>query len=224
MALMALAFAAAARAEDRSCFGPDLTGLQPVEVGRIRSSAARVSLVKGGNQAAQCPDASPACREKAYLVPGDLVVFGQKSGDFVCADYPGAKIVRSGWLPAEAIAPLAFEASPGAFAGKWHRVEADIEISLKNGSLQAAGEAAFGALDPARVKRGAVNMGNFEGALAFNGGVAIFPSETIGPKDPDPYSWKVRLTRAGEMLIVQDNNQCGGANVSFTGYYFRAQK
>jgi hypothetical protein len=220
----ALTFTAAVRAEDRSCFGPDLTGLQPVEVGRIRSSAARVSLVKGGAKLAQCPDASSACREKAYLVPGDLVVLGQKLGDFVCADYPGAKIVRSGWLPVDAVATATFEASPEAFAGKWRRVEAEIEISLKYGTLQAVGEATFGALDPARVKRGAVNMGNFEGALALNGGVAIYPSEPIGAKDPDPYRCKVRLTRAGEMLIVQDNNQCGGANVTFIGYYFRAKR
>src|SRR5271165_5817599 len=78
----ALAFAAPASAEDRSCAGPDLTGLQPVEAGRIRVSAGRVNLIKDGTKAAQCPDASPACREKGYLVPGDLVVLGRKLNDF----------------------------------------------------------------------------------------------------------------------------------------------
>ena len=218
-----LAFAAPLRAENRSCSGPDLTGLQPVEVGRIRGSATRVNLIRGGDKAAQCPDASLSCQERAYLVPGDLVVLGGKLNNFVCADYPNAKNVRAGWLPDGAIEPVAFETSPGAFAGKWSRVEATIEIAFKDGVLRAVGEATWGAFDPDRVKRGSVNVGNFDGALAFHDGVALF-SEAAGANEPDPYSCHVRLTMADKVLIVQDNNQCGGANVSFTGYYFRAPK
>ena len=66
-----------------------------------------------------------------------------------------------------------------------------------------------------------MHVGNFDGALAFHDGVALF-SEAAGADEPDPYSCQVRLTMAGKMLM--DNNQCGGANVSFTGYYFRAPK
>ncbi|MDI9847624.1 hypothetical protein QM467_06055 [Rhodoblastus sp. 17X3] len=214
---------AAPASEDRFCSGASFSDTPALNVGRIKADAGKVNFRKNGDAANACPSTGADCQEKAYLVPGDLVVLGVTKGDFVCVDYETAKGSRGGWLPASAIEPAPAATDPTSWAGKWKRIEANISIETAGGGLKAEGSASFGSLDPDRVKRGAVNSGEFSGPLLVKGGQAVFTDKDADPKEPDA-SCRLRMARAGEVLFVQDNMQCGGLNVSFSGLYRRAGK
>ncbi|GJD59574.1 hypothetical protein [Methylobacterium dankookense] len=226
-ALAALLLSAAARAGEGDCF--DAVDLdKPVALATV-AGPERVPFVKSASAAAGCPGTAAACREKAYLVAGNAVLVGPARGDFVCATYVGAKgATRSGWLPRAALTEMPPAAAPGPddWAGAWSGgPEHRIRISRKGAGLALAGDATYGALDPDRVKRGAVNMGSFavdakpEGAaLAFTDG-----EKGVVPRySPDDYTaCSIRMRLLPPFLLVESNSACGGMNVSFTGLYRR---
>jgi hypothetical protein len=41
----------------------------------------------------------------------------------------------------------------------------------------------------------------------------------LGENETDEYECKVSIRKVGKYLVVADNMQCGGANVSFSGVY-----
>lgn len=215
---------AAAQADDRFCAGANFSDGPTLRIGQIAADAPHVDFVRNGDVDIRCPSVEPGCRDKAFLVAKDLVVIGRKFDEFVCADYWTAKSARSGWLPAIALSPAKVSVDPADWSGDWKRVEAEIKITNAGGALTAQGSASFGALDPDRVKRGAVNSGEFSGPLVLADGQATFTDKDVDPNKPDSFGCRVRLARAADSLFVQDNGQCGGANVSFTGLYKRAGK
>src|SRR5579864_4315669 len=158
-----------ARADDARCVEfPELSTNPAMASGRVMSGAARIHFIKDAAAQPGCPNATPACAERAYLVPDDRVILTVKRDAFVCATYVDAKgIGRPGWLPADAVAydkpePVAL----AGWLGKWSRIEAEIRVKPgKAGALVMDGEATFGALDPGRVKRGAVNAGAISGEV-----------------------------------------------------------
>ncbi len=216
-------FGAAARAEDRSCFEAAFSDTPLLMIGKVKSAAARARFLRSGDEKhPSCPSSTAECQNKAFLVPGDLVVIGRQLGDFVCADYLAGKGARSGWLPAAALEPAPLSAASADWSGDWKRIEAEIKIKANGAALTADGDATYGALDPDRVKRGAVNIGEFSGPLALKDGRATYADKDLDPKHPD--GCHLRMARAGNFLFVQDNGQCGGNNVSFTGLYRRDGK
>lgn len=230
LAVFALAGAVAARAQERTteptnerlCAGVGLDIAPAPRLGRVKADAGRVYFLTNGSAQNSCPSSAPECREKVYVVPGDLLVLGPTHGEFVCADYDGGKGDRGGWLPSAAIEPAPMQSDAAAWLGKWKRIEAEIRIQKNGGGLKAEGDATFGTLDPARLHRGGVNVGDFSGALAVTDGQAVIADESADPKDN--FGCKVWLARSGEFLYVRDNGQCGGFNVSFSGLYRRAAK
>ena len=93
------------------------------------------------------------------------------------------------------------------------------------------GEATFGAHDPERVQRGAVNTGVFSVAVAAAVGQVAFlvgndgkPLAYDAQRAKDQVLCGLRLWRSGPYLVVADNLQCGGNGVTFTGVYRRAGK
>ena len=214
---------ATAQAEDRFCAGSGFSDTPALTIGRVKATETRVKFVRNGDEKnPSCPSAAAQCQDRAFLVPGDLVVMGGKLGDYICADYDSGKGDRGGWLPAAALEPAQLSTSPADWSGDWKRVEAEIKIADKGGALTAEGNATFGALDPARVKRGGVNLGEFSGPLLLQAGQATFAGKDLDPKKPDDFGCRIRMARAGDFLFVQDNMQCGGMNVSFSGLYRRA--
>ncbi len=225
LCLAALAFAgSAALADDRFCAGVDFSDGQNLRIGKIATDAPRVNFLRNGDEKIACPSVERDCRDKAFLVPGDLVVIGRRLDEFICSDYWTAKSGRSGWLPAIAVEPTPAPGDPTEWIGDWKRVEAEIEIKNGGGGLEAEGHASYGALDPDRVKRGAVNLGDFSGPLDLFGGQATFADKDANPNQPDDFGCRIRMARAESFLFVQDNGQCGGMNVSFTGLYQRTGK
>jgi hypothetical protein len=201
-----------------------------VALGRINKLAPRTNFVKSADIQKGCPNASAACRDKAYLVPGDEVVVIGSGDAFVCASYTGAKGQDTeGFLPRAAVT-LVQNPPPApldGWIGQW-RGSPEQEIVIAKGagpdSLKVTGDATYGALDPERVKRGAVNLGSLDGEAALRGGnlsFAMGENGSVAFDKGEEYDCKVRLRRLGPYLLVKDNTMCGGMNVTFTGIYRR---
>lgn len=206
------------------------------DAGRPTGGDARVARPAGTSlDATTCPAFSDACREKAFVVAGDNLIISVLRGDFVCGYFVAPRqrgkdtfqeVVRSGWLIAANLAPGA-AAAPPVWVGRWERAEATITITsgAASGEVKVKGEATFGALDPERVKRGGVNLGQIAGAVRPVDGSLSFAmgaSGSIPVAKAGEYDCKVWMRRVGPWLVVDDNSQCGGANVSFRGLYARS--
>ena len=225
-----LALCAPALAEGNECAGWDnLSGTPALNIGTV-TGGPRVNFVKNASEDADCPAAGAKCRRKSFVVKGDEVILSARHDGFVCAQFVGANGTdTAGFLPEDAVRenppgpPVRLDDWIGAWGGN---VEQSIAIKRGKapGTLAISGDATFGATDPARVKRGAVNIGSIETTIAPKGdrlGFTIGDDGTKPWEDGDEDNCRVRMQRLGGFLIVQDNRQCGGNNVSFTGDYRR---
>lgn len=225
-----LAGLGAARAEDGgTCPGyGDLKDRPDLAIARVVGPAARTSFVKNASEVAACPAATPACRQKAFLVPGNVVIAGATRAGFTCVDYIGAKGQdRAGWVASTGLARTPVTPVAAAdWLGRWIREEASVTLKPGPKTLLAIhGDATWGAMDPDRVKRGAVNIGEIDGAAAPEGADLAFDvgdKATLPVDQGDAGDCKVWMRRLGPYLLVDDNLQCGGMNVSFRGIYRKA--
>ena len=121
---------------------------------------------------------------------------------------------------------------PGAWFGAWSAgPEQDITIALSpDGFMMIEGFASWGASDPERVERGAVNIGEFavrvpvewidrrRGKLDF---AVSVDGSAVRPAVADDYDCVVTLFLTDHGLKAEDNGMCGGHNVTFAGDYTR---
>jgi hypothetical protein len=244
--LFVAAMPAAARAADAAASDcnplPDLIfhGAEPA-LRQVGPGTGRVHFMVNGSDHAGCPGADPACAGHAFLVPGDAVVVTGMKGDYACATYAGpapTATVTSGWLPRAALAAPSAAIAAGAdsldgWLGDWRSgPEQDIKIARAAGDRMALnGDATWGARDPDRVKRGGVNIGDFSATVALAGGHLAFlvgdggrPLPFDAQRAKDETLCGLRFWRTGPYLVVADNLQCGGNNVTFTGVYRRIGK
>lgn len=194
----------------------------------IQSSAARVRFVKDDVLQRGCPNAGAACEGAAYLTQGDVVLTGPVEGRYTCAGFMGARgTTTMGWLPSEAlVAQGDAERLPGDWNGRWTAPEQDLMIvPAEAGALLVKGDATWGMGDPERRRRGGVHIGEVAGTARPIDGVLAFTMGDDGKTLPydagDEFTCRVRMVRRGPYLVVRDNNACGGANVSFSGFYRR---
>jgi hypothetical protein len=224
---------AQARAQgDESICGDLFSEEQPV-LYRVKAGASRLHFHLGGETKAGCPSESDTCRDRSYVVGGDPVIGTRKYGGFVCATFAsptGKSAVTIGWLPTASLdMPSAGPASQRDWlgewrSGQWHRIT--IKKAAK-GAISLDGSALYGADDPGRRERGAVNTGEIAATLTPEGGSAAFSLDFEGEVHPhdaqgDGIYCRVRMWQLGPYLAVEDNVQCGGHNVTFTGIYRRA--
>lgn len=233
VAASVMACVGAAPASDRRwCSGvSESSDSSQLKLARVVISSPRVHFISNPGDTArtsECPSSAPACRNRAFLVQGDTVLVDEFEGDFACASYVSARAVETGgWLPKTALEILPTPAPAlSDWAGTWRRVEATIQLVVKDGALAAEGEATWGANDPARVRSGAVNIGEFVGVTQPAGHVAAFGAGASVGEGPDvrAEACQVRLRLYGSYLVVEDNRKCGGANVSFAGVFVRARR
>src|ERR1700761_4362561 len=95
---------------------------------------------------------------------------------------------------------------------------------MEGTAIAVSGEGTGGAPDPERVKRGGVNTGDIDAAATPRGNLTAIGSGYDGANPPDVTKvedCRARLQLFGRYLVVEDNNGCGGLNVSFTGHYSR---
>ncbi|WP_159992858.1 hypothetical protein [Roseomonas sp. 18066] len=214
---------ARAQAPDPGCWGIR-PGDETLEAATIGPAAARVFFRARPQAAAET--------QRAFLMPGDVVVVSRRQGGFACASYLNdRRRLTTGWLPAAALQPLA---PPGtapleAWQASWYGAQAyeqEIDISAEGSALRIGGSASWGSDDPARVERGGVNIGSLEAEARPSGARLGFSSdggERTRPYDEGgPDSCRVRMLLLGPYLVVQDNLRCGGMNVTFSGVYRRA--
>lgn len=180
-----------------------------------------------------CNEAEP-CLTKAYVVAGDVLVasefgtLGRGSAKWVEVEYvsPSGRSTF-GWLRDADLEPLADPPTNiGSWTGSWIRTDANITMrpDRKAGKIAVIGDAIWGAGDPDRVRRGGVHIGSIEGVFQpaqSRGGFAMGESGSLPFGQGDQYDCQVRFRLALPYLLVEDNGNCGGVNVSFLGTYVR---
>jgi hypothetical protein len=228
--LGAVLFAGPASAYDaydqNNCNGVDWDDKRALAVSKV-TARPRVNFIKSpyGDdfKATSCPADTAACRQKAYLVTGDLVLTGKTRGAYTCAVYqsPQAKkqVWARGWLPNGALTPVAPMPSPKTsdWIGTWEHPGGEITIAKADGGkLSIKGEQIVPTAHDA-------HTGELEAvAMPANGAIAFVDDGSI-PFEQEGGTCRVRMQRVGALLVVEDNSGCGGAGVTFTGLYRRTK-
>ena len=207
----------------------DRKNFAELNVAQVKPGQARVPFLKEDCTSTK----AGACQSKAFVMPGDVVVVGQVFDAAACAVFVNAKgQVTTGLLPndrLQASTPRP-KTDASALVGTWARTEAEIVVKPKGrgGVLSFVGNATYGALDKGRVARGAVNMGEFDfdwQPKANSLDISINGSKPLArdAKGVDDTDCAVAMIALGPYLVVEDNRNCGGMNVSFTGIYRRGR-
>ncbi len=171
----------------------------------LGAKGAKIHFRDDGNA---CPNDTPACQRKAYLIPGDEVVVAHRYQEFVCAWFQSKKGSSTvGWLPAASV-EVKKPATPSglnAWKGSWRYYDNVLDIVLKKGVLAVKGETSWDG------GGGNVHVGSVDGSATPQGNVLRVVDKEEG--------CEVTLTFVGTRLVAHDNGECGGANVSFNGVY-----
>jgi hypothetical protein len=223
-ALSAVMAAAPALAEDApgDCMGFDFDAKTPAAIARVTAAAPKAYFVRNASEDASCPADTAACRGRAYLVPGDLVMAGTVNGAYTCVAYQAIHSVAqgwtNGWIASARLTPVA--PAPAAqtadWTGTWRHVSGRITIkAAKDGKLSIAGEHVYPVA-------GGVRTGEIGAAAKPAGGILAFVDGEDTPFDQAKEGdCLVRMQRVDALLVVEDNGQCGGLMVTFTGFYQR---
>ncbi len=158
----------------------------------------------------KCPAAS--CRTNAYVVPGNTVITNRKRGNFVCAWFtPNKGSARVGWLKESDIEfpSLLDDAGERAWEGKWKYADNNIVVTRGKvaGFLNIMGTALWRGLGQN------VHIGELDGRVSHKNGVLEYSD---GPSESN---CKATMQLVTGFMVVADNMQCGGANVTFSGIY-----
>lgn len=160
----------------------------------------------------RCPE-SEGCQQKAYLIEGDEVLVNKIEGGWACAWYQGKKRETVGWIELVSLAPAADPLPETSdWLGTWKAWASTLTIEQQEHGpgLHVTGDSTWGS-------GASTHIGQIDGTFKPKGRYAM-------TKDGDgKYDCAVEYTRIGRFLIVDDNNNCGGMNVSFDGVYVRAQ-
>ena len=168
------------------------------------------------NDATGCPAEGDRCRTTAYLVPGDTVIVSRLSDGFACAFYPDAGGGTAGWVDAKRLflQPLVNRQPIEAWLGEWRSAGNPVlRLSKRVGTLHVSGEAYWPG-PPGTHDWPTTHEGAIDGPVKFAGHKGSYADDDM---------CEVRFTLLGAFLIAADNQQCGGANVSFSGVYTRSK-
>ncbi len=219
--VIALAIAASAAADAPECLLYD-SAYETAPLFRVQAGGAeqRVYFYSRPNN---CVDAkSCAPRRGTYLVTGDVVFGGPEQSGFRCAYYGSAKgYLIAGFLPVKNLQTVNGDGEMSAdfLAGNWQTSLGPKftpnTITIKGagaGKLSASGEAYYQTAET-------VNEGSFEcdSVTVEKGAKQFVCRDSSG-------DCEVTIRRRGSYLVVDDNRNCGGLNVTFEGIYVRTQQ
>lgn len=164
-----------------------------------------------GDDRDTCPgDAN--CRLKSYVVKRDQVVISKIFGGFACAWFTPKKGYETvSWMRLDDLTLSKPPERPPlrAWIGEW--IYGDNSISFSDnklaGFLNVTGNAMWRGLGDN------VHVGELDGRYAPEG------SQINYSDGDDMYDCKASLHLVGPYLVVDDNQHCGGANVTFSGIY-----
>jgi hypothetical protein len=163
-----------------------------------------------------CPD-SANCQARAYLVPGDNVITNRARGQFVCAWYTTVKGSPTvGWLKQSDLEYPRMPSISGVplWLGQWKYAGNVIEFTDNKltGFVNVTGNAIWKGIGDN------VHVGELDGRYSPKGGVIEYSD---GDSEHD---CRASLRLVGPFLVVADNMNCGGANVSFSGVYVKSKR
>ena len=159
-----------------------------------------------------CPDGKN-CRKKSYVIPGDRLIVSHKYGNKVCSWYQPRKGNETvSWILASKLDIYSPNKKPllNKWLGNWKSNGNNLNIKRdkKVRTLSIKGNAFWRGLGDnihiGEVNHKGVPKGN---KLEFGG--------------TDKYDCRVKMQLVGNLLVVSDNMNCGGANVTFSGVYSR---
>lgn len=167
-----------------------------------------------GDEREDCP-AGKDCRLKSYLIPNDEVIVSRTFGKFACAWFQPKKGSETvGWLETEKLVWVDCGQNPAqtAWLGEWSYYDNSIRISNGKTSdlLTVKGNAFWKGLGDN------IHIGELDHKAKLSGN-----NLKLGEQETDQYACKVSMRLIGKYLIVSDNRNCGGANVSFSGVYLK---
>jgi hypothetical protein len=202
--------------DPKNCNGVDWDDKKPLVAARV-TGASRIHFIKSTYdddfKAESCPNSTEACRRKSYLVTSDLVLMGKSLGPFTCSSYQSSlakkQIWEFGWLPTETLTPVkpASQTVVSDWLGRWSHPGGHVEV--KQGEKGKLHIDAFMVVPTFR---------DFHNG-SFNANVVPHNDRIDITDDGD--GCRVRIQRIQSWLMVQDNDGCGGAGVTFTGLYRR---
>jgi hypothetical protein len=166
-------------------------------------------------EAYTCGRPKGLCPSKAYLLRGDRVVAAQVADGFRCIAFDGPRAQTTGWVRADALAPVTVPVS-GPWSGTWIRRtgEATLKITIRGGKPRIAAEATARAGDPDNIRTGGA-----EGPLTIAGDRAKVTDTQTGE------ICVLELRKLGSLILANDgasddgNSPCGGMGVTMNGIY-----
>jgi hypothetical protein len=210
--------------DQHNCNGVDWSDTRALVVSKVIARP-RVHFIKSPYdddfKAESCPADTEACRKTSYLVTGDIVLTGKTRDAFTCVSYQSPKankqVWTTGWLPRTTLEPIKpMPASKTSdWIGNWSQPGGDIEIKhVAGGKLSVEGEMVVPTAHDAHTGEIAAKVTPGKDTIAFvDDGSTSFEQEGG--------ECRVRMQRVGPWLVVEDNEGCGGAGVTFTGLYRR---
>lgn len=169
-----------------------------------------------------CPlKGEAACRQRAYVIEGDTLIVGRAKGGYRCVFYPNKTGGNAGWVAADRLRllPTATVVPSRAWAGQWRNGDDTLQlIPNGDGTLTMNGDAYWPSANPdPQMRPSGPNLGSVTARNAPEGN-RLEVSENSGTYENE-HTCKVTARLLGDLLVVADNSNCGGNNVSFTGIY-----
>lgn len=160
----------------------------------------------------QCPN-DKNCQLKSYVIPNDEVIVSRKFGRWACSWFQPKKGSETvGWIALDKLEFKETNPNPAAtdWLGNWNYAGNQIEIGKSKTAdlLKITGNAFWRGLGDN------VHIGELDDESKPAGNEL-----KTGENEADEFSCKVTMRLLGRYLIVSDNLQCGGVNVTFSGVY-----
>jgi hypothetical protein len=222
--VLAVSCGAAAEEGPGDCRGIGFDVAHPITIAKVIADRPQVHFIKNAADGPGCPADHEACLAPSYLIPGDLVLVGKTRGAYSCVSYQSAADRTQrwtvGWLPSATMTPImpALAPAPADWIGHWIHAGGEITISKgRRGHLRIRGEAVYPAAQN-------VHSGVIRAEAKPAHGVLQFADDGSVPFDrarAEAGNCLVRMQRIAALLVVEDNSHCGGALVTFTGFYRR---
>lgn len=159
-----------------------------------------------------CPNGKN-CRNKSYLIAGNEVIVSRKFGNWACSWYQPKKGSETvAWIPLKNLEFKEMVQGIESYAGKWSFYNNEIEIKKTKEPkvFEVKGLAFWKGLGDN------IHTGELDGKAVWNEKYLAY-----GEEDKSEYACRVKFDLVWKFLIVSDNLNCGGVNVTFTGVYTR---
>jgi hypothetical protein len=221
-----LAKLAAAEDHPGDCFGVGFDVQHPVTIAKIIADRPQVHFVKNTSDDSACPAERESCVQSGYLAPGDLLLVGKTRGAYSCVSYQSATDRTQnwtvGWLPSASLTPVqpAHTLAAADWIGRWIHAGGKITISKgRRGTLRIRGEHVYPAAQNVHTGVLRAEAKPAQGLLQF----ADYGRASFDAASAEAGNCLIRMQRIAELLVVEDNSHCGGALVTFTGFYRRSR-